>query len=119
MILGIGTDIVEIERVVKACANPRFLQKYFSENEKKLFEKSIRRVASNFSVKESFVKALGSGFRSIDPRDIEVCRDELGKPYINVIGKLKDSVPEDIDIFVSISNSKKYVVSTVVIERCK
>ncbi len=119
MILGIGTDIVEIDRVVNATKNPRFLEKYFSENERKIFEKSIRRVASNFSVKESYVKALGSGFRNIDPKEIEVLRDEFGKPYINVTGKLKTKVTENVDIFVSISHSKKYVVSTVVIERCK
>lgn len=118
MIVGIGTDIIEIDRVIKSCENKRFLQKYFSEKEILLIEKKTSICASNFCVKESFVKALGTGFRNIDAKDIEVLRDNLGAPYINLIGNLKDLFDDSVvNIFVTISHSNKYVTSTVIIER--
>ncbi len=118
MIVGIGNDIVLINRVVKAIENKRFLEKCFTEKEIELISKNSRVSASNFSVKESFVKALGTGFTNVDIKDIEVLRNELGKPYINVLGKLKAHVDDNLNILVTISHSDEYVVSTVVIERC-
>ncbi len=116
MIVGLGTDIVLIGRVVKAASNQRFIDKYYSEKEKELINKNIRYSASNFCAKESFVKALGTGFRNIDPKEIEILRNELGQPYISLIGELKTKF-QDMNIFVSISHSDEYVTSTVVIER--
>lgn len=116
MIVGLGTDIILINRVVKSCENKHFLNKYFSENEILLINKNKKISASNFCVKESFVKALGTGFRNIDAKNIEVLRDELGKPYINLLGDLKNKVNSDLKIFVTISHSDEYVTSTVIIE---
>ncbi len=119
MIVGLGTDIVLIDRVVKATLNKRFIDKYYSENEKKLLNKNIRYSASNFCAKEAFVKALGTGFRNIDLKEIEILRNELGQPYINTYGDLKNKISEDMNFFVSISHSDEYVTSTVIIERVK
>lgn len=118
MIIGIGTDIVEIDRVLKAAENKRFLTKYFSEKENELINQNENICASNFCAKEAFVKAYGTGFRNIEPKDIEILRNELGKPYINLIGKAKNLFNgEQVSIFLTISHSQKYVTSTVVIER--
>lgn len=118
MIIGIGTDIVEIDRVLKSAENKRFLTKYFSEKENELINEDRNICASNFCAKEAFVKAYGTGFRNIEPKDIEILRNELGKPYINLIGKAKNLFNgEKVSIFVTISHSQKYVTSTVVIER--
>ncbi len=119
MIVGLGTDIVLIDRVIKAIKNDRFINKIYSENEIKLIKQNQNISASNFCVKESFVKALGTGFRNINPSEIEVLRNELGQPFINLCGSLKAEVDADINIFVSISHSDEYVTSTVVLERCK
>ena len=90
MITGIGTDFIEkkrIEKVFKKYGN-RFLNKILSESEKKKFpsiskSKKISFLTSAFSSKESFVKALGTGFREIYPRDISIIKDKLGiKPPI-------------------------------------
>lgn len=116
MIIGIGTDIVLIKRVTDAIKNERFLQKYYSENEIKLIKNNYKIAASNFSVKESYVKALGTGFRNIDLKEIEVLRDDLGKPYINLLGLLKMKNDINTNVFVTISHSDEYVTSTVVIE---
>ncbi len=118
MIVGLGTDIVLIDRVLKAIESERFLNKYYSEKEIVLINDNKKISASNFCVKESFVKALGTGFRNINAKDIEVLRDELGKPYINVLGDLKTLINDD-NVFVTISHTDEYVTSTVVIERLK
>ena len=78
MIFGIGTDLIEINRVVKACERKAFLTKVYTEQEQKLFLSDIRKAASNFAVKEAVVKMFGTGFRAILPKEIEVLRDNLG-----------------------------------------
>lgn len=110
MIIGVGTDLIEIERVVKACSKERFLEKYFTENERKLIALDKKKAADNFAVKEAVAKVFGTGFRDIVPIEIEVLRDELGCPYVNIYGKTKELAKKRkvIKIHVSISNTKKY-----------
>ena len=80
MIYGIGTDLVEIERIKKACMKEAFLVRCFTPREIELFEGNMVKAAGNFAVKEAVSKALGTGFRGFWPSDIEVLRDELGNP---------------------------------------
>ena len=116
MIIGVGTDMIEIERVVKACSKVAFLEKYFTEKERKLISLDIKKAADNFAVKEAVAKMFGTGFREIVPIEIEVLRDKLGCPYVNVYGKTKEqSIKHNISkIHVSISNTKKYASAFVV-----
>lgn len=86
-IIGIGTDIVETERVLKYCEKERFLKKYYTEAERQLIEKRKSRAATNFAGKEAVVKAFGTGFLNCMPGDIEILRDEHGKPYVNLLEK--------------------------------
>ena len=80
MIYGIGTDLVEIERIKKACMKEAFLVRCFTPREIELFEGNMVKAAGNFAVKEAVSKALGTGFRGFWPSDIEVLRDaqEMG-----------------------------------------
>lgn len=120
MIIGIGTDIIEIERIKKAVLNTNgFLNKVFTENEIKMFsEKNMKAetIAGNFAAKEAFVKALGVGMRGISFNDIEVLRDELGKPYINLSDRMKEKYSFKFNALVSISHNKESAISFVVIE---
>lgn len=81
-----GVDILEIARIDALIQkNPRFLQRFFTENERELFEKRQNRVetiAGSFAVKEAVSKVFGTGIRGFELRDIEVLRDALGKPYV-------------------------------------
>lgn len=113
MIIGIGTDIVEIARIEKAMSKADFCRRFFSDEENEYFEKrgfAPQTVAGNFCAKEAFVKAMGTGFRGIALRDIEVLRDEKGKPYIKCGGIC------GYKIHVSISHSREYATAQVVIE---
>lgn len=120
MIFGIGCDIIEIDRI--ANQDKRFLDKHFTENERELFIKknnSPQTIAANFAAKEAFSKALGTGVRGFSLNEVEVLRDELGKPYINAYGKAKEILKnlEIENIFVSLSHSKELAEAFVVMER--
>lgn len=120
MIFGIGCDVVEIERIART--DDRFTEKHFTKNERDLFvskNNAPQTVAVNFAAKEAFSKALGTGVRGFSLNEVEVLRDELGKPYINVYGKAKDILEklEIKNIFVSLSHSKEIAMGYVVLEK--
>lgn len=116
MITGIGTDLIEVNRVLKACEREPFFQRVFTEEERNLILLDKRKAADNFAVKEAVSKMLGTGFRDVRPIDIEVLRDSLGKPYVNLYGKTKKSADKQMvaKIHVSISNTKDYAIAYVV-----
>ena len=96
MILGIGVDIIEIDRIEKAIKKQnKFLEKIFTNKEIEYFQNrkmNIEVIAGNFAAKEAISKALGTGFRGISFLDIEVLRDELGKPLVNIENKIKKNI---------------------------
>ena len=124
MIVGLGNDIIEIDRIQKAINNGRFLEKYFTEKENKLFaerKNKVECIAGNFAVKEAVSKVLGTGFRKFGLTDIEVLRDDLGKPYIILHNNAKD-IADSLKInnfFVTISHCKKYVNAVAIGESDK
>ena len=79
MIIGIGTDIIEIERIEIAVKRTKgFINKLFTENEINIFESrgfKSEVIAGNFAAKEAVSKALGTGFRGFGVKDIEILRD--------------------------------------------
>lgn len=121
MILGIGTDIIEIDRIDKAINNtPMFLEKVFTKEEIQQLNSNKNRVESisgNFAVKEAVSKALGTGIRGFSLKDIEVFRDNLGKPIVEVSEKIKELIKEKKFTFhVSISHNKTTAIAFVVLE---
>ena len=121
MILGVGTDIIEIDRIKNAIDNtPGFLEKVFTKREVEELSKNTRRVesvAGNFAVKEAVSKAVGTGIRGFSFRDIEVFRDELGKPIVRVSSKIEEVIKSKDYLFnVSISHNKTMAIAFVVLE---
>ena len=121
MIIGIGTDIIEIDRIEKVINRTNtFIEKSFTHNEIEYFKlKGLKAnvIAGNFAAKEAISKALGTGFRGFGLKDIEVLRDELGKPIVNLsdnIYKLLDI--KDFNMHISISHSKKNAIAYAVME---
>ena len=85
MLLGIGIDIVEIERF-----RPAISARIFSENEREYLQgKHAESMAGLFAAKEAVVKALGTGFKGFWPCDIEIAHDNAGKPYVILHGEAK------------------------------
>ena len=119
MIFGIGTDIIEIERIEKAIQKKRFLDYVYTEEEQNLIAGRVQKAAGNFAVKEAVVKAFGTGFREMVPKEIEILRDEVGKPFVQCYGKAELFLKQHkiIKIHVSISNLKEYAQAFVVLEQ--
>lgn len=118
MIYGIGTDIVEIERVLRACENKLFSERVFTENERREAFSNKKRLAGDFAVKEAVAKAFGTGFAGIGFSDIEVLRNDKGKPYVLLHDRaLKYSEEQGIKgIHVSISDTDTLVTAFAVAE---
>ena len=116
MIIGIGTDLVEVKRIEKACSKEAFLMRCFTLREREYITGHPQRIAGNFAVKEAVSKAMGTGLRGMGLSEIEVLRDELGKPYIHLYGNAeKKAEAVGIDVWhVSISNLEELVVAFVV-----
>ena len=113
MILGIGIDIVEIQRIQKAIQNVRFLEKCFCQEERDGIHR-VESFAGNFAAKEAAAKALGIGFRGFGPGQIAVLRDEFGKPYIRFYGKAEQLGVTCIHV--TISHEKCYAIANVILE---
>ena len=116
MIKGIGTDIVEIERIKEAVKDlgERFLSRIYTQKERAYCERrgklKFPELAVRFAAKEAYAKALGTGMRGIHWRDIEVVNNKEGKPHIARNGKILPKV------HLSLSHSRDSAHAVVIIE---
>ena len=116
MLTGVGCDLIEIERVKKACEKEAFLMRVFTENERRQADGKPSVLAGTFAVKEAVAKVFGTGFRRFMPIDVEVLRDEMGKPYVVLHGNAQ-VVAEEKKIWkieVSISNTEVHAMAFAV-----
>ena len=95
MIIGIGNDLINIERIERTLNKfgNRFTNRVFTEVEIKKSEKRLKRAASyakRFAAKEALTKALGTGLSNgVYLKDIGVVNNKYGKPSINLTGGAK------------------------------
>ena len=121
MIVGIGNDIIEIERIEKAISKESFKDKIYTQRELENIKKRGNRAetyAGVFSAKEAISKAIGTGVREFSLTDLEILNDDLGKPYVVVsekLDKILRNKKEDYQIEISISHSKKYAIAMAII----
>jgi len=124
MIKGIGIDTIELERVAGVLERypERFLQKIYTEGEREYFSRwsdPVPRVAGRFAVKESVMKALGTGWsRGVRWRDIEVSRHPSGKPVVKLHGEARRifSSLGASEIHCTITHSKDHAMAMVIFE---
>ncbi|MCB2293409.1 holo-ACP synthase [Clostridium algoriphilum] len=122
MILGVGTDIVEIRRIKNAIeSNTRFLEKIFTSDELEYLKSRNLRpeyIAGRFAAKEAVAKALGTGFRGFEFKDIEIDRTTLGKPIVTLKGKAKLIAKKEgqYKIHLSISHGEDSAVAYAIFE---
>jgi holo-[acyl-carrier-protein] synthase len=128
MIYGIGTDICDIRRIRASLEKhgERFAQKVLSDNELKTYrarserwpERGVRYVATRFSAKEAFSKAIGMGMRMpMTWRLCEVAKLPSGQPTLVLHGVLKEWFEaKGLSAHVSVSDESDYATSYVVVE---
>jgi len=121
MILGIGTDIIEIERVRRAVSRQHFKNKVFTTNEQNYCEsrglQSAASYAARFAAKEAFFKALGTGIFT-DLTEVEILNNDAGQPQIFLYGKAKDFAAKlQVEkISVSLSHCREFATAFVTLE---
>lgn len=124
MIIGIGTDIVEVSRVMdKLKRSEGFKNKIFAQSEIDYCESRAypaMHYAARWAVKEAYLKASGVKFIGNHHLScIVTCHDEHGKPYVQLLGKEAESFYSryQATIHLSISHTKEYATAYVIIEK--
>ena len=128
MIFGVGTDICDVRRIAATLARrgERFAERVLGPHELEVFRerhakvpaRGVSYLATRFSAKEAFSKAVGMGMRSpMTWRACEIVNTPSGKPLIRLHGALADWFSErHLEAQVSLSDETDYAVSFVIIE---
>jgi holo-[acyl-carrier protein] synthase len=129
VIYGIGTDICDVRRIRASLERhgDRFAQKILSEAEFATWkarsarwpERGVRYLATRFSAKEAFSKAIGLGMRMpMTWRSCEVGKLPSGKPVIVLHGELKAwCEAKGLAALVTVTDESDYAASFVVVEQ--
>ena len=117
MILGVGNDIVEIDRISEAIAKfgDRFLHRIFTDAERAYCQShhiAAPHFAGRFAAKEAIVKAFGVGFKNgLSWKDIGVDRGPLGQPLVVLSAKARELLG-DPQCLITISHCRDYAMAT-------
>jgi holo-[acyl-carrier protein] synthase len=129
LIYGIGTDICDTTRIAAALARrgERFAEKVLGPHEIEVFRarrakveaRGVAYLATRFSAKEAFSKAIGLGMRMpMTWRDCEVLNAASGKPQIRLHGALQEWFEaRGLSAHVSVSDESSYACAFVVVEQ--
>ncbi len=129
MIFGIGTDICDIRRVEATLARrgDRFAEKVLGPDELRVFRarrersetRGVRYLATRFSAKEAFSKAIGLGLHlPMRLPDCQILNEASGRPVLQLQGPLADWCAERrLSGLVTLSDESDYAVSFVIVEQ--
>lgn len=129
MIYGIGTDICDVRRIAATFERQgeRFARRVLSDAELKVWQarsarwpqRGLRYLATRFSAKEAFSKAIGMGMRMpMSWRLCEIANQRSGKPVIVLHGALKEWFEaEGLTAHVTVTDETDYAASFVVVEK--
>ncbi len=128
MIYGIGTDICDIRRISATLERrgERFVEKVLGPRELAVFQarrarsetRGVRFLATRFSAKEAFSKAIGLGIRMpMTWRHCEILNQPSGKPYVRLDGALAEwFTARRLQAHVTVTDETDYAASFVVVE---
>jgi holo-[acyl-carrier protein] synthase len=128
-IYGIGTDLCDIRRIEATLARrgDRFAERVLGPAELQVFharrertpQRGIRYLATRFSAKEAFSKAIGLGIRSpMQWRWCEILNEPSGKPVLRLSGELAEWFEaRGLVGHVTVTDETEYAASFVVVER--
>jgi len=124
MIYGIGTDLIEVDRVEKQLEKDQgFKERVYTPTEIEYCETKRHRpqhYAARFAAKEAFMKALGTGWQEgVSFHEIEVITSPNGKPELKLYGKTADiAASRNItSMFVSLSHLTSFAMAIVILEQ--
>lgn len=122
MIVGIGTDLVEISRIQRAIEkNPRFTQRVYTDQEIQYCRRKAnpwQSFAARFAAKEAVSKALGTGIGPVGLKEIEILNQKNGQPVVVLHGNAQTLAAQRKiqHVHISLSHSEAYAIATAVLE---
>ena len=123
MIIGIGTDMIEVQRVAqKISKNQGFLEWVFGADEILYCNAKahpFQHFAARFAAKVAFFKALGTGWTNHTFfNEVTVVNDDMGKPSIEILGTTSETLAwlKNKRIHLSLSHVNDYAIAYVIIE---
>lgn len=122
MILGLGTDIIEISRIEKVVSKfgEKFLAKLFTSKEIESIRArkySAQHIAGRFAAKEAIIKALDPDWnKDFTWKSLEILNGPSGVPEANTVGDFSKKLPENSQIHLSISHSENYATAVAILE---
>lgn len=123
MVVGLGTDVIEVSRVKKAVEKNSFVDRVYSKKEQEYClgrgGSAATSFAGRFAAKEAVLKAFGTGLRDGRLTDIEILNDELGCPKLHLHGYFKEFAEKlgITNMLVSISHCKEYATAQCIFEK--
>ncbi|MBP2655769.1 MAG: Holo-(acyl-carrier-protein) synthase [Firmicutes bacterium] len=121
MIIGVGMDIVEIDRIKAALERRRFMIRVFTENERSYCDsrksQCYASYAARFAAKEAVLKALGTGMTGGKWLEVEILPDKAGRPVVALSGYYSEIAKQKgvSDIHISLTHAQKYAAAHVVL----
>lgn len=121
-ILGIGVDVVALDRIAQLCARrpEQFAARVFTEKEQSAFtpKPQVARIAARFAVKEAVSKALGTGIGKIGWKDIETTNNASGAPIVCLYGRAAELAQAKgvQTVHCSISHEQSVAVAMIILE---
>lgn len=122
MITGIGTDIVDIERIqaVLERQGERFVQRILTPAERAEYQRRgepVKFLANRFAGKEAVAKALGTGIAAgVTFQQIEILPDERGAPQVQLSGRAAAIVQAD-QVLLSLTDERRSVVAFALVQK--
>ena len=115
--MGIGTDIIKVDRFEVLVNNKNFLAKNFNKDEIEYIKKrnnNLSTIAGIYASKEAFLKAIKKGINDHSLLDIEIYHDSNNAPYIKLHGTLEKNM-QNKKYDLSISHDGSYIISVVIV----
>ncbi|MFC2082120.1 holo-ACP synthase [Bacteroidota bacterium] len=115
MVVGIGIDIIEIERIKKSIEkyDDLFLNKIFTQTELDYClskQNKYQHFAARFAAKEAIAKAIATGWsEGFKWKDIEIYNEPSGLPRVKLFGNLQKFLEKDKELKITMSHSEHYV----------
>jgi len=123
MILGIGVDIAEVDRIKRSISEGNhFKKRVFTEVEQNYcdsIKNSAESYAARYAAKEAFFKALGTGWHGeLKFTDLEVVNNELGKPIVHLHNEAQRMAKEMgvKSVHISLSHTKETAIAYLILE---
>ena len=122
MIIGIGCDLAEVNRIQKALGQAGFAARVFTQREQDYCNsrgvQSAQSYAARFAAKEAFLKAIGTGLRGGCLTEIEVINDDMGRPQLALHGYFKDFAAGlgAERLHLTLSHTKELAMAQVILE---